>query len=1021
MRKKILLIIAIIAVIVTGGLYYINKVLLPVHIKGLILKAAQEQLNRNVTLDELHYNPLDGLVLDNLKIYAKDKPEETCVDIKRVAVQILFPALLQKKVVLTSVRIDTPVIKLVRYEKDLWNFNDLLPKAAAPENAKPPEFDIIVSGLAVTNGALTVTDLSLGDNFSETITPINLNGGLSLSIAANIAGNIAFPATKGTLAFNTRIGLNDKTFKGSFKIAALDLTRYLRFAPALPVDLKSANIRAANMDVTIKNTLITISGNGTVSDIDVSPAPETSFKGLCAWKNLSVTMSGGDMDVSGGIALEKIIAALPGKIIVTGSLKTNATKLSLKHGLISTATDLSAQDLMVNGPGQKFSADLNIPSVTIKQSNKGFSIAGDATLPNSMIMLADDQKISGTLALSRLVFNQDGKNMAAKTNLSLKDLAFNAKDITITADVAAPETSFTLKDGKLSASIHALIKKTAATLPGKITASGEEELSLHADAAITAPASLSYAGVLEVRHAALNNIPTAGSIKDISGHFFIETDSITTKDLSLTALDIPVAVSGGVSHFNAPLLNITAKATDVSLSAAEKVVPDIFKANELKVLGTADIHVTARGLLSRPEALAITATATIKNASAESGKLKQSVDTLSGSMEYKNAALSWKSLSFNYQGKKYLTNGVLRDFENPTIAASVETDHIKADARIKKVGNDIGISELNATWFDSSVALTGTIHLPPDNAPTIDLISDTKLALHDLPQMLPAEQAKQIDALKLVGVIKIKANISGDPVHWQDLASTATIETPSLSAMGYQMKDLKITATQGNGMLKPLNIAATVYSGELNIISSVDLRNPKFLFDTALKLENLNLDELKKDTPLKQQRLEGAVNITGEWRGKLLDLKNMTGKATVKISNGYLWDLEILSKVLSIVSSSFQGGNVIITDADATIFFENQRIMTNNLTLHSTAASILGEGWVDWDQKLDFTFTPRVESSGTSDTATLISAINPTAGLVEIKITGTISNPKYESSLTAPQIIKKTLQNTVGGLLKLFE
>jgi uncharacterized protein YhdP len=98
------------------------------------------------------------------------------------------------------------------------------------------------------------------------------------------------------------------------------------------------------------------------------------------------------------------------------------------------------------------------------------------------------------------------------------------------------------------------------------------------------------------------------------------------------------------------------------------------------------------------------------------------------------------------------------------------------------------------------------------------------------------------------------------------------------------------------------------------------------------------------------------------------------------------------------------------------------KIATNNLTLKSPAVTLLGEGWVDFDQNVDLNITPRLEAmSGGSGAVGVLEAINPTAGLLNIHITGTVTKPTFDHNVSAPTMIKKTLQNTVGNILKIFE
>ena len=95
---------------------------------------------------------------------------------------------------------------------------------------------------------------------------------------------------------------------------------------------------------------------------------------------------------------------------------------------------------------------------------------------------------------------------------------------------------------------------------------------------------------------------------------------------------------------------------------------------------------------------------------------------------------------------------------------------------------------------------------------------------------------------------------------------------------------------------------------------------------------------------------------------------------------------------------------------------------TTDLALRSSSVTLLGSGWIGFDQTIDMTVTPRLEAGTSgSGTANALALINPTEGLVNIRISNTLTAPKIDHDISAPQVIKKTLQNTVGSILKLFE
>jgi uncharacterized protein YhdP len=113
---------------------------------------------------------------------------------------------------------------------------------------------------------------------------------------------------------------------------------------------------------------------------------------------------------------------------------------------------------------------------------------------------------------------------------------------------------------------------------------------------------------------------------------------------------------------------------------------------------------------------------------------------------------------------------------------------------------------------------------------------------------------------------------------------------------------------------------------------------------------------------------------------------------------------------------------MVITEASGMFDIGEGKISTNNLTLKSPAVTLTGEGWVDFDQNVDMNITPSLSPAvGGTGAVGVIQAINPTSGLLNIHVTGTITKPVFNHNVSAPTMIKKTLQNTVGNILKLFE
>ncbi len=1149
--KKILLILAIILVFLGAGLFYINKILLPVHVKGLILTSAKEQLKgRDITIGTLNYNPLKGVVVTDLLITAKNNPTKAFVQVKEISAQVLLFPLLQKKVIISSLRIEEPVIKLIRIDGANWNFSDLIPApSTTPSDEKPP-FEIMVSGLAVVNGQVTVEDGMSETLFTETLSPINIKGALALSnnlhAAVAFSGDIGISSSKGSLSFNARIGIADKTLKSELRAKNINVEQYLRFIPsgsgmpALPT-INRLGIEALDIQVLQSKEGLTVSGDGVIPQLDVIQKDTAALQGQLAFNKLYVSVAtSGTITAQGNISSEKIKVVLPNEqhaqgklaldlskltvdkttiegtgsfigenldvlmsgIALSGNIKTTQSVFSLKENVITASSDLSAIKTSLSiGKDLQASGDIRIKAATFTLNNNDITASGDLDIKNTALTMGNDLKASGDIRVNTASFSLKNKLMNADGDLQMKNASLSmGKDLRLSGDINIPKASLRPSDTGLLLNASADLMNIAVTLSTEQTITGDISLRdiscalsgadavIHANAdmqklAVITPAArintdlsaknlaviwknktldaaadmtftklnvaipksftfsgnpivsvhlkldpadlaaLAYDGKATLTGGQMTAVPTVGSVNDINTDVTFKTDALTINALSLSTMDTPLTISGKVERFSDPYVSLDVKAERINLDLAEKFIPDLMKEHGASINGTAALTAHFTGRPSKPLDAQILARVTLADTNIKSTKLAQEMNNIRGLIIYETPKLSWQDLKLTWQERAITLNGALENFDSPLVSGSIKTEELNADFIIEKLADKIAIKKLKGTCFNSDLDLLGSVELPAGSAPQINVAGTAKVALKDLPMFLPA-QAKQIEDLKLGGIIKLTFKAKGKIDDWQNLRTSVTLETPALYVMGYQVEDLNVSSEQKDGKLDPLTITAAVYGGNVNTTNDITLTDTAFPFESSFKITNLNLEQLKKAIPaLSQQQLSGLFSAVGNMKGKALDIQNMTGKAVVSIREGYLWGVEALAGIMKVLASSFQNsGDMTIKEADATLNFNNRQIQTDDLVLKSDAMTIKGKGWIDWDQNIEMSVAPELTTAPAADgTTSALSLINPTAGLINIRVSGKLSAPKIEHNISAPTMIKKTLQNTVGGLLKLFE
>jgi hypothetical protein len=989
MLKKILIIAAIIIAVITAGVLYVNMVLLPVQVKGMVIDAAQKALNRKVTFDSLEYNPINGFVLRNLAVYSDNTSNDIFMHLDYASAQVLFPALLQKKVILPSVHIDNFSAHIIRLSAAAWNFSDLLasqpaaPAATATTTPAAAPMDIIIGGLVVRNTSLTITDRAQGDEFTETITPININGSLALNGSIHLAGDIAIPATKGTIVFDVTSKIREKDIRADIQLGNIAAERYFRFVPAgIPLPVNAMNMARVKASVQIHDNDINASGNALITRIEAQPAPGVSAAGDLTLDNAVFTMN------AKGISVQAAI--------------------DLKNAGIRLAN------------GQKFQGNIKTAETHFTLNNGDWTMASDADMKELAAAITPGQNIAARSVMARLKASQTGTDIHAQGDIAIDGLDGEFEGIKVKTSFNAPGSSIDLIQGMLGINAAPTFSALNLSLPQGIGFTGTPSLTISAKVPTQGKGELTYDSAIELSNGQLKGLPTVDQISDIRGSFKVKPDEAVIRSLSLKTLGTSVTISGTVRNFAEPLLTLKASADAIDLAVCEKVIPQIMKDNALVITGKAAITADIDGKLSDLAKTGVKAVVVLSDTNIASGKLKQEVRNVGGTITYNAPELAWEKLSVGYQDKTYVLNGHLKDFTNPQVTASVKSDNLSLDAKLQKIDTTVTLESLTGTWYNSTLNADGKILLPNGSAPTINISAKVQSPISDIPKFAP-QLAKQLETLKLSGDIKLNAHVQGNPADWQHLSSTVKGTIPSLKVMDYTIDAINLDAEQSNGKIQPFTLTARVYGGELNATGSVNLEKENFPFDTTVKLDGTSLALLKNDTPLKDKQITGTLAVNSALKGNASGAKALDGTADIHVSEADLKGLVVIAKVITVIPGL--GDSVDITDAKCSLAIKDGKAETNNLTLSSARASLIGEGSLDIiDQTLDFNVTPRIESAQVpGDTASPQASMNLTEGLINVHIGGTIANPKVTTKVSPMNVLKKIDNNTLGGLLKLFE
>jgi hypothetical protein len=453
MKRKLLNILIILAILLGGGYAFLNYYLLPYKAKTLIVEKLSDSLKRDVQIDSLAYSFKDGIVITDIRITSKDsKTEKMLLSSDKVSCNILIlPYIFKRKLILTDLNINKPTINIEKISKDTYNFSDIL-KKDGPKNEKKPT--ALITSASVTGGNLIYADYSRDDPYKKQISNIDFSYGWLPPSSVKYDLSFSFDDKKPDCQLKGNINLESKEANLRGVLNDISLSE-LNQAGGYPLKYESFEGQATiNLNATLNNKKeINLKSISNLNDL-LLKQPSFTIKGASkAEVNVSYNFNKKEIiDISGIISPEGLsVEGLPyvntfndikGRAIfdrqkvvledIQGSLLGCPTKLKGVINLkdlylkLDAKSDLQLEKALAILPkankegfknikmSGKTYASLNISGSLVKMIS--LDITGD-------ISLSDVSLRSSTSKLD--ISSASGKIFLSKDKADIKDINFN--------------------------------------------------------------------------------------------------------------------------------------------------------------------------------------------------------------------------------------------------------------------------------------------------------------------------------------------------------------------------------------------------------------------------------------------------------------------------------------------------------------------------------------------------------------------------------------------------------------------
>ena len=147
----------VVLVVLVGGLaLYAHKTLSPEKARVILIEQLQALLNREVTIDRVVLTPR-GVKVRGLRVRGRVAGGEDLLVCDSALATIKLKPLLERRVELDAVRLESPRISVARDEAGIWEIADLFTSTAAARRRALP-FDLAAAETLVEHGVLRIDD-----------------------------------------------------------------------------------------------------------------------------------------------------------------------------------------------------------------------------------------------------------------------------------------------------------------------------------------------------------------------------------------------------------------------------------------------------------------------------------------------------------------------------------------------------------------------------------------------------------------------------------------------------------------------------------------------------------------------------------------------------------------------------------------------------------------------------------------------------------------------------------------------
>ena len=962
MRK--LMLFGFVLLLVVGGLlgfavYNLND--LVNQNKEQLLAQAEQTLGRKVKIGEIELTFWGGIGARLQNFSLADDPafsSDTFVQAADLQVNVKLMPLLNQEIEVKRVILHDPVIRVIRNAQGVFNFASLsggetpaTPPDASETTASSGSGDIslLVALVNITNGDIRYTDQQEKTELRVSqldlkVEDLSFDKPLSLTLAAAIISdqqNFQLDGTFGPLG--KEIQVDTLAIDGSITLDPLDIAAVQKALPqvaeAIPPGLGISG------PVRISSQLSGTAGALMLSDLQLTASvfesSEANVKVTGDVGPLSAEMEALTLNTDiafGPVGLPQLFAFapvaenLPPELSADGPASVNAhvegtlKNLTLTATVEATESSIQFGDQFQKPQGKRLvlstAARITPESVAVQQAKiqlhtLELTSSGNVTLGDTLgVDLQLDSNVVDLAGWQEILPQLQELSPTGQIELHTH----------IKGDVGEeqlPDITGTLDLHQVSTNLAQLLTfaPVAENLPPELSADGPASVTAHVDV----EGSLKNVALTATIEATESSIQFGDQFQKPQGKRLVLStaarmtpESVAVQQAKIQLHTLELTSSGNVTLGDTLGVDLQLDSNVVDLAGWQEILPQL---QELSPTGQMELHTHIKGQMAETQLPDITGTFDVRQVSASIAQLPQPVTDVNTNITFTGQGADIKNTSVQ------IGQSVLR------LAAKVAR-FMPLDATYTFTSPELRLADVQASAGAGGAEVSSDI----------------------------------LKTLKSEGTVRMQN---------EQLAFTGTVSSAQGTMANVDYTNFQTALSLLNEVAKIKSLRLQTLGGSVNASGQYNMGATPPQFQVTSQISDIELGEVfRTQMSNALQYVRGKANFNLDLVGNGADWEAMKptlqGQGKFEVNQGALVDLNIADEVLSnitgipgltsIVSQKvrkkypaiFGGTDTEFADLGSNFTFSEGKILLDDVHLNAVDYSTQGEGWLDYEQQIDF-------------------------------------------------------------------